>query len=294
MRIIIQQKIAQPIARFITGKINPKSEPTSFGWGDIASLGMTIAGLAVGGGGGGAAAAASANEIFGVGSIMPHKGGVVGETKMPFRIIPEYVYGNIPKLHKGGMIDEEITTTKIIPEYVYGNIPKLHGGNILEEISIPMNVMPKLYGKLAPDEFPAILQKGEIVLPKNLVQEITLSTTPIEFTEKLLGSINKMMGKEKIVEIPKLHEGLVPNIPSITNTTTNMPTEISNTTTKQTIQRGTTINIIMENPTFQDLETQRAYTEQMTAILVNKLAPNAIVNSYENDGRIRKIIRKPH
>jgi len=54
---------------------------------------------------------------------------------------------------------------------------------------------------------------------------------------------------------------------------------------------GQTVIIHMENPVFQDLDTQRTYMEQIAAVVTTELAPQAVVASYENDERIRKLIR---
>lgn len=52
------------------------------------------------------------------------------------------------------------------------------------------------------------------------------------------------------------------------------------------------VNIIMNNPTFQDMATQKKTFAQMATIIASQVAPGAVVNSYNNDGKIRNIIRK--
>lgn len=54
-------------------------------------------------------------------------------------------------MHKGGIVGKNASFMRLVPESTFINAPRLHKG-------------------LAPDEFPAILQKGEIVLPKNFGQ----------------------------------------------------------------------------------------------------------------------------
>jgi len=54
-------------------------------------------------------------------------------------------------MHEGGIVGKNASFMRLVPESTFANAPRLHKG-------------------LAPDEFPAILQKGEIVLPKNFGQ----------------------------------------------------------------------------------------------------------------------------
>lgn len=54
-------------------------------------------------------------------------------------------------MHEGGIVGKNASFMRLVPESTFINAPRLHKG-------------------LAPDEFPAILQKGEIVLPKNFGQ----------------------------------------------------------------------------------------------------------------------------
>jgi len=52
-----------------------------------------------------------------------------------------------------------------------------------------------------------------------------------------------------------------------------------------------TVNIIMNNPTFQDQATQRRVFADIATKIAEQVAPGAVVRSYHNDGRIRSIIR---
>ena len=50
--------------------------------------------------------------------------------------------------HEGGVVGETSTSRRSVPSWLFAGAPRFHDG-------------------LAPDEFPAILQRGETVLPKN-------------------------------------------------------------------------------------------------------------------------------
>jgi len=52
-----------------------------------------------------------------------------------------------------------------------------------------------------------------------------------------------------------------------------------------------TVNIIMNNPVFQDQATLRRVYAEMATQIAERVAPGAVVRSYHNDGRIRSIIR---
>lgn len=51
------------------------------------------------------------------------------------------------------------------------------------------------------------------------------------------------------------------------------------------------VNIIMENPVFQDLDTQREAFTQIAEVVVRRVAPSAIVKNYHDDGPVRKMVR---
>ena len=54
--------------------------------------------------------------------------------------------------HEGGIVGESYGASRLMPAYAFAGAPRLHSG-------------------LAADEYPAILQKGEEVIPKNRVRE---------------------------------------------------------------------------------------------------------------------------
>lgn len=54
---------------------------------------------------------------------------------------------------------------------------------------------------------------------------------------------------------------------------------------------GGGVIIHLENPTFQDLETQRRTMEQIANIVANRVAPGAVIRSYKKDEQIRDVIR---
>lgn len=56
-------------------------------------------------------------------------------------------------------------------------------------------------------------------------------------------------------------------------------------------KQGTTIIIHMENPTFQDVATQRQVFAQIAEVIARRVAPDAVVENYQNDGRIRNMVR---
>jgi len=111
------------------------------------------------------------------------------------------------KPHSGGIVGTTSFPQYAVPSSTFANAPRLHKG-------------------LQNDEYPAILQRGETVLPRG-----------------------KSQGGQ--------------------------PTFI----------------IHMENPVFQDLETQNAVFQSIASKMVYSLAPGAIIQSYRNDEEIRGIIR---
>ena len=54
---------------------------------------------------------------------------------------------------------------------------------------------------------------------------------------------------------------------------------------------GNTFIIKMENPVFQDLDTQRRAFAQIATVIAKRVAPGAIVQDYDNDGDTRTVIR---
>jgi hypothetical protein len=50
--------------------------------------------------------------------------------------------------HDGGIVGKSSAPSRMMPAHIFANAPRFHNG-------------------LMPDEFPAILQKGETVIPKN-------------------------------------------------------------------------------------------------------------------------------
>ena len=54
---------------------------------------------------------------------------------------------------------------------------------------------------------------------------------------------------------------------------------------------GHTFVIKMENPVFQDLDTQRRAFAQIATVIAKRVAPGAIVQDYDNDGYTRTVIR---
>jgi len=51
------------------------------------------------------------------------------------------------------------------------------------------------------------------------------------------------------------------------------------------------INVILQNPVFQDLDTQRQAMQVIASEITMQLAPNAVVKNYEDDGQIRSIFK---
>jgi len=52
------------------------------------------------------------------------------------------------------------------------------------------------------------------------------------------------------------------------------------------------VQIILNNPVFQDLETQRQTMEQIAEVVAERVAPDAVVNNYQNDGAVRSMVRQ--
>ena len=110
--------------------------------------------------------------------------------------------------HQGGVVGQTPVPQRLLPAPVFAGAPRLHSG-------------------LRADEYPAILQKGETVLPKGA-------------------------GKEE-------------------------PTIL--------------INNDFNGATFMNDEQLQTAIETVSAKMVYQLAPGAVVRSYENDEKIRSIIR---
>lgn len=56
-------------------------------------------------------------------------------------------------------------------------------------------------------------------------------------------------------------------------------------------QQQQPVQIIMNNPTFQDVETQRQVFAQIAEIVAIRVAPGAIIENYHNDGEVRSMVR---
>jgi hypothetical protein len=54
---------------------------------------------------------------------------------------------------------------------------------------------------------------------------------------------------------------------------------------------GNTVIVHLENPVFQDLETQNRTMAQIAEIVAKKVAPGAVVENYKNDGEIRAMVK---
>jgi len=54
---------------------------------------------------------------------------------------------------------------------------------------------------------------------------------------------------------------------------------------------GNNITIKMENPVFQDVATQRQVFRMLAEEVVRRTAPSVVYNDYQNDGRMRKMVR---
>ena len=54
---------------------------------------------------------------------------------------------------------------------------------------------------------------------------------------------------------------------------------------------GTSIIIKMENPVFQDVDTQRQVFAQIAEVIATRVAPGAVVQNYNDDGAVRQMVR---
>jgi hypothetical protein len=54
---------------------------------------------------------------------------------------------------------------------------------------------------------------------------------------------------------------------------------------------GSVVNINLNNPVFQDLETQRAHMAMIAATVTKNLAPGVVSTNYMQDGVVRRTIR---
>ena len=51
------------------------------------------------------------------------------------------------------------------------------------------------------------------------------------------------------------------------------------------------VQIIMQNPVFQDVEAQRQVFVQIADVVARRVAPDAVVENYNNDGQVRNMVR---
>ena len=51
------------------------------------------------------------------------------------------------------------------------------------------------------------------------------------------------------------------------------------------------VTVILQNPVFQDLNTQRQAMAQIAEVVAAKVAPGAVIKNYQNDGPIRAMVR---
>jgi len=51
------------------------------------------------------------------------------------------------------------------------------------------------------------------------------------------------------------------------------------------------VTVVMNNPVFQDLETQQKVFEQIATVIAYRVAPGAVIQSYDNGEQIRDVIR---
>jgi len=64
-----------------------------------------------------------------------------------------------------------------------------------------------------------------------------------------------------------------------------IPVKINNEKQKQPVQ------IILNNPVFQDIKTQRQAMAQIAEVIAARVAPGAVVENYSNDGIVRSMVR---
>ena len=50
------------------------------------------------------------------------------------------------------------------------------------------------------------------------------------------------------------------------------------------------VNIIMNNPVFQDLDTQRQVMAQIAEAVAERVAPGAVIRNYNSDGPVRSMV----
>lgn len=71
-----------------------------------------------------------------------------GSATAPVEVLTINDLNLVPTYHSGGVVGETPVPTRMVPAYLFNNAPRLHSG-------------------LLPNEFPAILERGEVVIPKN-------------------------------------------------------------------------------------------------------------------------------
>ena len=150
VRSMIRQNITGPISGALSGMMGGGTggAAASPGGGMFGSLFSGLSGMFSGGGGeegGGIFSSLSSgfSSMFGgagaaEGVEAASSGGMLSSLGSLFAGF----------LHEGGMVGEALIPSRLMPAHIFTGAPRFHDG-------------------LMPDEFPAILQKGETVLPKN-------------------------------------------------------------------------------------------------------------------------------
>ena len=80
---------------------------------------------------------------------IPFIGGLFsgGAAAGPVEVLTIKDLNLVPAYHKGGVVGETPAPMRLVPSYIFNNAPRLHSG-------------------LLPNEFPAILERGEVVIPR--------------------------------------------------------------------------------------------------------------------------------
>ncbi|MFH1526967.1 MAG: phage tail tape measure protein, partial [Bacteroidota bacterium] len=130
-----------------------------------------------------------------------------------------------------------------------------------------------------------------------VMQALASAPPPYSF---ILAGISAAMGAVQIATIaaskpPSYDEGGISTTPGYYYAgvkEAHIPLKGGNIPVEMGEGAGTTI--ILENPVFQDLATQRATMAVIAQSIVQREAPRVIERNYYNDGSMRKIIRSPY
>ncbi len=130
-RMIVQQNITQPLATNVNNWVSKLTGGQGFSWGGLASAGSSIWNWLTG-----SSSSLSSSSLSGLWDTVSSGIGSAWDWVTSL-------------FHSGGVVGYSIVPTRSVSPLLFANAPRLHDG-------------------LLPDEYPAILQRGETVLPSGM------------------------------------------------------------------------------------------------------------------------------